>query len=83
MRESAAWEQLEPKDLSNAQAPVAARSRHSTFSGALEPTATNSLSSGEAPSRPKTQSENYDRVGTMNRLVKDGKEAAKPICSGC
>lgn len=80
----AAWEQLNPTDLTNASGSVASRGRGPTPDGALEPTATNSLLSARTPSGlAQTKSENYDREATMSRLLKDGEEAAKPICLGC
>ena len=80
----AAWEQLNPTDLSDASGSVAARGRRPSLAGTLEPTATNSLVSGETPlGLAQTKSDNYDREATMSRLLKGGEEAAKPICRGC
>jgi hypothetical protein len=49
---------------------------------APEPTSTASLHTlnGDSARYP---TENYDREATMDRLVKGGQEAAKPICTGC
>lgn len=78
------WKRLEPTDLTKPPAIVSARGRLPTLAGSPDPTATNSLPSAQKPSTAAhTNSDNYDREATMNRLVKGGEEAAKPICKGC
>jgi hypothetical protein len=49
---------------------------------APEPTSTASLQALDKGATPYP-SQNYDRQATMDRLVKGGQEAAKPVCSGC
>jgi hypothetical protein len=76
-------DRLERDDSRSDEVSAQTQSRHKAGS-AVEPSYTASVPDALGSSvRRQGASGNYNRETTMNRLVRDGKVAARPICSGC
>lgn len=56
--------------------------RAAGLSATLEPTSTASLRTAEGTG-PRSSTENYDRIATMNRILKRGQDVAQTICTAC
>lgn len=75
-------EKLRMDKLTERPSPFDPSQKAARFQSTLEPTSTASLHTLDKGAI-RYPSENYDRQATMNRLVKGGQDAAKPICIGC
>lgn len=80
----AAWTPLKPAELALPPALAAHSADARTAAGAVDPTSTASVStSSKGDPRRGATMQSYDRKATMDRLEKEGRKDAKPICEGC
>ncbi|WP_091720337.1 hypothetical protein [Methylobacterium phyllostachyos] len=69
-----AWRTLHPAELTRPSFVV----NRNAFAGVTE---TGAIEAGKPVA--KIEARSYDREAMMTRLEKEGRSAAKPICSGC
>lgn len=80
-RQRSAWEALHPSELAQ---PPSFASHTASANGATDPISTASVSKpAKVRARRDADPQSYDREATMDRLVKEGRKDAKPICGGC
>jgi hypothetical protein len=79
-----AWAPLQPDELALPSTPAAHSASAIKAGGASDPASTSSVSMPtKGSARPGADAQSYDREATMDRLEKEGRKDAKPICGGC